>query len=105
MPPKYKVKRLKRRAEGDAESGSGLVWVCDFGIDIMLHHIIASFCIALHRTSCHISGKIVQKESCSFKKHATNETMCWSTKCTFGNYNLTCPKKVFDDNNIMQQLC
>jgi hypothetical protein len=36
--------------------------------------------------------------------HATNETMCRSTKCTFDNYSLTCPKKVFDDNNIMQQL-
>jgi hypothetical protein len=27
------------------------VWVCVFGISIILHHIITSFCIASHHTS------------------------------------------------------
>jgi hypothetical protein len=38
-----------------------------FGINIMLHHIIASFRIALHHTSCRISNKIVEKERCFFQ--------------------------------------
>jgi hypothetical protein len=57
MPPKYKVKRLKRRLQGDAESESVSVRICAFGINIMLHHIIASFCIASHHTSCRINSK------------------------------------------------
>jgi hypothetical protein len=57
MPPKYKLKRLKRRPYGDAESKSVSVWICVFGINIMLHHIIASFHIALHHTSYRINSK------------------------------------------------
>jgi hypothetical protein len=53
--------------EEAAESGCVFTWVCDFGINIMLHHIITSFHIALHHTSCRISSKIVQKESCFFQ--------------------------------------
>jgi hypothetical protein len=34
------------------------VWICVFGINIMLHHIIASFRVALHHTSCRINSKI-----------------------------------------------
>jgi hypothetical protein len=67
------------------------VWVCVFGINIMLHHIIASFCIALHHTSCRISNKIVQKESCFFQKYMMNEIVCWSTK--------------YIVDNIIQHLC
>jgi hypothetical protein len=43
------------------------MWVCDFGIDIILHHIITSFRIALHHTSCRISSKIVRKKVVAFK--------------------------------------
>jgi hypothetical protein len=35
----------------------GLEWACDLGINIMLHHIIASFRIALHHTSYCINSK------------------------------------------------
>jgi hypothetical protein len=34
------------------------VWICVFGINIMLHHIIVSFRIALHHTSFRINSKI-----------------------------------------------
>jgi hypothetical protein len=50
------------------------VWVCDFGINIMLHHITASFRIALHHTSCRISSKILEKSLLS--NYAMNGTMC-----------------------------
>jgi hypothetical protein len=41
------------------------VWVLIFDINIILHHIITSFRIALHNTSYRISKKFVQKEKCS----------------------------------------
>jgi hypothetical protein len=60
------------------------VWVCVFGINIILHHIIASFRIALHHTSCRINSEFVQKESCFFQDMRRMK-VCWSTKHTFGN--------------------
>jgi hypothetical protein len=85
------------------QSPSVFVWVCVFGISIMLHHIIASFRIALHHTSCCISSKTVQKESCFFQNIRWMK-VCWSTKYTFGNYNLT-RQENFRRNSIIQQLC
>jgi hypothetical protein len=38
------------------------VWVCVFGINIMLHHIIASFRIALHHTSYRINSRLSTKK-------------------------------------------
>jgi hypothetical protein len=38
------------------------VWACVFGINIMLHHIIASFCIALHHTSYRINSRLSTKQ-------------------------------------------
>jgi hypothetical protein len=38
------------------------VWACVFGINIMLHHIIASFCIALHHTSYRINNRLSTKQ-------------------------------------------
>jgi hypothetical protein len=39
------------------------VWVCDFGILIILHHIITSFCITLHHTSYCINGTRIEYEA------------------------------------------
>jgi hypothetical protein len=36
------------------------VWVCVFGISIILHHIITSFCIASHNTSYHINDTRIE---------------------------------------------
>jgi hypothetical protein len=38
------------------------VWACVFGINIMLHHIIASFRIALHHTSYRINNSLSTKQ-------------------------------------------
>jgi hypothetical protein len=44
-----------------------LVWVCGcvcvFGILIILHHIISSFCITLHHTSYCINGTRIEYEA------------------------------------------
>jgi hypothetical protein len=52
------------------------VWVCVFGINIMLHHVITSFRIALHHTSCHIGNNIVEEAKMFVSKYAMNGTMC-----------------------------
>ena len=39
------------------------VWVCVFGILIILHHIIASFCITLHHTSYCINDTRIEYEA------------------------------------------
>jgi hypothetical protein len=38
------------------------VWACVFSINIMLHHIIASFRIALHHTSYRINSRLSTKK-------------------------------------------
>jgi hypothetical protein len=39
------------------------VGVCVFGITIILHHIIISFCITLHHTSYRINNKNIEYEA------------------------------------------
>jgi hypothetical protein len=34
------------------------------------------------------------EEKLLLSKYAMNGTMCWSTKCTFGNYNFTCQENL-----------
>jgi hypothetical protein len=51
--------------------------VCVFGIGIMLHHIIASFHIALHHTSYRIGNKVVEGEEMLLSKYLTKYgTIC-----------------------------
>jgi hypothetical protein len=50
MPPKYKVKRLKRRPYGDAESESVYVWMCLWHN----HHAASSHCIIPHSITSYI---------------------------------------------------
>jgi hypothetical protein len=38
-------------------------WVCVFGILIILHHIITSFCITLHHTSYFINDTRIKYEA------------------------------------------
>jgi hypothetical protein len=80
-----------------AESESVSVWICVFGINVMLHHIIASSRIALHHTSCRINSKNRARS----KPSAVTWWMkvCRSTKQTLGNYDLI--RKFFVDNNII----
>jgi hypothetical protein len=52
---------------------SVLVWACVFGINIMLHHIIASFRIALHHTSYRINSRLSTKQI--FGNNLMNESM------------------------------
>jgi hypothetical protein len=42
------------------------VWVFIFSINIILHHIITSYRIALHHTTYSINEEIVEKEKRSF---------------------------------------
>jgi hypothetical protein len=72
------VKKLQSRFYGDAElkdskvvpkgmqslvCASVDVYVCVFGITIILHHIIASFRITLHHTSYCINDKKIGYEA------------------------------------------
>jgi hypothetical protein len=71
------------------------VWVC-FRVGMCLrhkHHAASYHCIILHSITSYIMSH--QQQDCAeekllLSKYAMNETVCWSTKYTFGNYNLTC---------------
>jgi hypothetical protein len=80
------------------------VWVCVFGINIILHHIIASFCIALHHTSCRISSEFVQKEGCFFQ-NMRRVKQCARAQSTPSTIIILHVKKIFVDNGIISQLC
>jgi G:T-mismatch repair DNA endonuclease (very short patch repair protein) len=67
MPPKYKVKRLKRRPYEDAESESVSVWLC-----LWHKHHAASY----HRNIPHSITSYIMS-------HQQQEL---STRQTFGNY-------------------
>jgi hypothetical protein len=69
----------------------------------MLHHIIASFRIALHHTSCRISSKIVEKESCFFQNMQCME-QCAGAQSVPSAIIILHAKKIFIDNNNIQQL-
>jgi hypothetical protein len=85
------------------------VWVC-FCVGMCLrhkHHAASYHRIISHSITSYIMSH--QQQDCGegkllLSKYAMNGTMLWSTKCTFGNYNLHA-KKIFVDNNIIQQLC
>jgi hypothetical protein len=54
------------------------MWVCVFGIVIILHHIIISFRITLHHTSHRINGTKIMKQN--FSKCFVKMKIC------FGKY-------------------
>jgi hypothetical protein len=85
------------------------VWVC-FCVGMCLrhkHHAASYHCIISHSITSYImslSSKIVQKESCFF------QNMWWRKQCAGAQSTPSAiiilhAKKIFIDNNIIQQLC
>jgi hypothetical protein len=62
------------------------VWVCVFGILIILHHIITSFRIALHHTSYCINGTRIEYEANLRHMLHQNEKVL-RHEVSFGKYN------------------
>jgi hypothetical protein len=71
------------------------VWVC-FRVGMCLrhkHHVASYHRIILHSITSYIMSHQQQdyaERKLLLSKYAMNETVCWSTKYTFDNYNLTC---------------
>jgi hypothetical protein len=61
------------------------VWVCVFGILIILHHTITSFCITLHHTSYCINGTRIKYEANLRQMLRQNENML-RHEVSFGKY-------------------
>ena len=64
------------------------VWarVCVFGILIILHHTITSFCITLHHTSYCINGTRIEYEANLWQMLRQNENVL-RHEVSFGKYN------------------
>jgi hypothetical protein len=62
------------------------VWVCVFGILIILHHTITSFCITLHHTSYCINGTRIEYEVNLRQMLRQNENVL-RHEVSFGKYN------------------
>jgi hypothetical protein len=61
------------------------VWVCIFGILIILHHIITSFCITSHHTSCCINGTRIEYGADLWQMLHQNEKVL-RHEVSFGQY-------------------
>jgi hypothetical protein len=61
------------------------VWVCVFGILIILHHIITLFRIALHHTSYCITGTRIEYEANLWQMLRQNENVL-RHEVSFGKY-------------------
>jgi hypothetical protein len=61
------------------------VWVCVFGILIILHHTITSFRITLHHTSYCINGTRIEYEANLLQMLRQNENVL-RHKVSFGKY-------------------
>jgi hypothetical protein len=62
-----------------------IVWVCVFGISIILHHIITSFRIASHHTSYRINDKTIENGVVLRRMLRKNENVL-RHEVSFGKY-------------------
>ena len=70
------------------------MWVIIFDINIISHHTITSFRIALHHTSYRIGNKVVEGEEMLLSKYLMNYgTMCRSTKYNLWQIKIYTPRK------------
>jgi hypothetical protein len=79
------------------------VWVLIFDINIILHHIITSFRIALHHTSYRISKKIMQKEKSCSKNIQWIMKQCAEAQSIPSADTILHNREIFVSNVIIQQ--
>ena len=79
------------------------MWVLIFDINIILHHIITSFRIALHHTSYRINKKIVQNEKCSSRNIRWIMKQCAEAQSISSPDIIVLSREIFITNVIIQQ--